>query len=941
MIRRETTQPLLPDDMDPDLMPKRLQAHDAPTLDDGVDTDQVQALEAKSPAIEGVKHSQAQHTKHRPTAEPVRLGPGAEGTVGYLAKMFPRISESFILNEALALRKHGVDIRLYSILPPTRDKRMHEEAKALLPEVYVVPELAWSNAGVFAAALFRCWRRRPRQTRLAVQRFVMGGPQKKRLKRLFRSVLLADRMHQDRVAHLHAAWAHTPASVGGLSSKINGTPWAMSGHAKDIYLSKPESIKKKLTQARYTTTCTKANVTYLNELGNNGDPLLPQPAVDLYYHGVDCSYFCCGGHHHESETGQHGQEVAETKKLLPEPSSKQAACPIVLCVGRLVPKKGHDILIEAAALLRDRGVSFKIELIGEGPLREEIQAMVSDRGLEDHVSLLGMMIRSEVKEAYDRCACVTLASRITEDGDRDGVPNTLAEAMAAGRPVVSTAMAGIRELVIDQQTGLLVEPNDPEALADALERVLVDADFCETLGLAGQARVHEVFDAERWGEKIAHRVARSLTVERVLYVSQDRGVPVRGSKGASVHLRSVVKSLKNDFGIDTQVLTTQAGPDDGPVPANATIHQVRADAGPWVDRAKRLAGWFKDQEVVLRELLRVLDSRRVRDRGKEIGRAWHADMVYERYALMATAGRRIARSLGVPHVLEVNAPLADEEQEHRGLHFKGWTRRAERKILCGADLVVVVSEPLADHARRLGVDPERILVLPNGVDPTLFHPKRDGQSIRQRLEIPDHAFTIGFCGQLKERYGLDGLLRAIDKQPPELKDKTHVVLIGGGKQQKHLSKLAKELGIADRVHLTGAVAHEAIGDYLAACDLLVAPYTHGGDGETGPFYFSSMKVAEYTAVGKPVLLSLPDNAIADCRDQSNVMLTKPDDVDDLAKAIGKLGADEALRERMTQAALDCEVHTWTHVVRAMLERTEQARRSIWKWPGFGLSPRSK
>src|SRR5262249_7819173 len=201
----------------------------------------------------------------------IRFGPGATGTIGYLAKMFPRISESFILNEVLALRRHGLDVRVYSILPPTRDSRMHDEALSLLDEVYIIPEFHWRNIGSFLLALGRCFRRRPRITRRATWRLIMRGPSRRKFKRFFRAIYLADRMHRDRVAHMHAAWAHTPASVGVLASKINGTPWSMSGHAKDIYLANPDSLKKNLHLARYTTTCTKTNVSFLREKGIHED----------------------------------------------------------------------------------------------------------------------------------------------------------------------------------------------------------------------------------------------------------------------------------------------------------------------------------------------------------------------------------------------------------------------------------------------------------------------------------------------------------------------------------------------------------------------------------------------------------------------------------------------------------------------------------------------
>jgi glycosyltransferase involved in cell wall biosynthesis len=840
----------------------------------------------------------------------VRFGPGAAGTVGYLAKMFPRISESFILNEVLALRRHGVPVRIYSVLPPTRDNRMHDEAADLLDEVYVLPAFGWRGTFGFVGALARCVWRRPRSTLRAVARTMLLGCSVIRFKRLFRAVHLADRLHRDRVVHFHAAWAHTPASVGGLACRINDIPWSMGAHAKDIHLANPESLRNYLQQARYTLTCTRTNVDVLERVGRRDDPTLPPPVIELYYHGVDCEYF---------------DE--------PCPADRDtSATPVVLCVGRLVPKKGLDVLIDATALLVERGVDLRLEIIGEGPLRPELEKQIRRLGLERVVTLCGLKIRGEVREAYRRSACVVLASRIAADGDRDGIPNTLAEAMSSGVAVVATRLPGISELVVDGRTGLLVEPDNAAELAAAIARLVTDRNLRAKLGRAGRAHVKEMFDGVRWGRRVADRLARSMTIERVLYVSQDRGVPVRGSKGASVHVRSVVGSLRRDFGVASVVLTTNAGPEEGLAPRDTSIEEVRAE-GRSVRWAEWLSRRFRDRDVVLRELLRLLDNRAIVRRGVEIARAWRADAVYERYSLTAFAGRRIARAVGVPHILEVNAPLAEEEERHRGLHFRLLARWAERRILRRADLVVVVSEALADHARRLGVEPHRILVQPNGVDPELFHPRRDGSGVRVGLRIEPGALLIGFCGQLKERYGLAGLIRAFAALPDETRRAAHLLLIGGGKQRKALTRLADELGMAERVHLTGAIDHEEIGAHLAACDILVAPYTGGGGEHGGTFYFSSMKVAEYTAVGKPVILSAPEEAAFRYRDQRNVVIVPPDDIASFSAAIQSLAGDPARRARMGRAAAAHPVRTWRDVVEPILEAIESCRHARWGWPG--------
>src|SRR5262249_51295165 len=223
----------------------------------------------------------------------------------------------------------------------------------------------WRNIGSFLLAFGRCFRRQPRTTGCATWRLIMRGPSRKRFKRFFRAINLADRMHRDRVAHMHAAWAHTPASVGVLASKINGTPWSMSGHAKDIYLANPDSLKRNLHHARYTTTCTKTNVSFLREKGIREDASLPEPAIELFYHGVDCGYYSCDEHNASA----------------PEANGT----PSVLSVGRLVPKKGYDVLIEAVSMLHRRGLSMRLDIIGDGPLRADLERKIRERELDEVV----------------------------------------------------------------------------------------------------------------------------------------------------------------------------------------------------------------------------------------------------------------------------------------------------------------------------------------------------------------------------------------------------------------------------------------------------------------------------------------------------------------------------------------------------------------------------
>src|SRR5215472_637298 len=183
--------------------------------------------------------------------------------------------------------------------------------------------------------------------------------------------------------------------------------------------------------------------------------------------------------------------------------------PVILSVGRLVPKKGYPTLLAAADRLARAGVAFRLEIIGEGSERGHLKKLIAAYGLEGHVTLRGLAVREEVRAAYAGASCFVLASCIGEDGDRDGIPNTVAEAMASGLPVVGTRLPGIEEIVRDRETGRLVPPEDPVALAEALAELFADPGAAAALGRRARAWVMEHFDARVNGARRAGRLARA------------------------------------------------------------------------------------------------------------------------------------------------------------------------------------------------------------------------------------------------------------------------------------------------------------------------------------------------------------------------------------------------------------------------------------------------
>jgi glycosyltransferase involved in cell wall biosynthesis len=187
----------------------------------------------------------------------------------------------------------------------------------------------------------------------------------------------------------------------------------------------------------------------------------------------------------------HGVDI---RRFQPTKQSLKASAPELLAVGRLVEKKGFSVLVDAMALLSS---SWRLRIVGEGPLRAELEAQIHNLGLEDRVELYGRVTHDELPALLEASCVVVVPSIVDQSGDRDGLPNVVLEAMASGRAIVASDVAAIATAVIHRHTGLLVRPNDPVALASALDTLSTNVDDCESFGLAGRTRAEEMFDLQK------------------------------------------------------------------------------------------------------------------------------------------------------------------------------------------------------------------------------------------------------------------------------------------------------------------------------------------------------------------------------------------------------------------------------------------------------------
>ncbi len=395
---------------------------------------------------------------------------GSEGppVLGMILKGYPRISEAFISNEILLLERLGFTIHIFSMRHP-REAFSHESVKQIRARVDYLPQELLRPLPVLLYHNLLLAARTPRRYALALKtaaRRFLRTRKSATLKHLFQAGYLVHKLlPESGVVRFHAHFAHSPTSVALFAGRLSGLPFSFTAHAKDIYTQNPKQVAEKIGLARFVVTCTEYNRRYLSDLD-------PDSRTDIHriYHGIDMALF----------SGEEGiREPVEPYRIL--------------TVARLTEKKGLPTLYRAIRILRDRGVDLRHTLIGDGDDREEVLNLIRSLDLSDVCDWAGTLPHEQVLDHYRRSHLFALACQVAPNGDRDGIPNVLIESMAMGVPVVSTKLSAIPELVRDGETGLLVAPRNPEALADAMVRLLTDTELRRRIIPAARAEVAERF----------------------------------------------------------------------------------------------------------------------------------------------------------------------------------------------------------------------------------------------------------------------------------------------------------------------------------------------------------------------------------------------------------------------------------------------------------------
>ena len=778
---------------------------------------------------------QPAHGKDKPVQPPLR--------VLYLVSLFPCWSETFIVREIHALARQGVDIRIVS-LKPHSEPMVQPDAQVLLDRVIYPPS---SLAGSLRAALPQVLKH---PLKSAAELWPLVRSLWRRPAELAKSVIswwrtLAVMGEVQRFApqHLHAHWATYPSTAARILAGRIGCPWSFTGHAHDIFVH-DQDLSGKLAQADFSVTISEYNRRQLSAR-------LPSELHNRL------AVIHCGVLPADLPFTAEGREPA-----------------YIVGVGRLDPIKGFIHLVKACALLQERGIDFRCDIIGDGPLRDELQQAINQAGLSERVRLTGALPQQDVRQRINRATMFVLPSVLLADGNADGIPVALMEAMACGATAISTRVSGIPELIHHEENGLLVTPGQATELADAMARLLADAPLRTRLAQAARNTIIHDFDAD---------IEAATLLGRIQAVQPDTG-RWQGGKPASSPLRVMLMTDEMEVGgSQRQIVQLAMGLKERGIEC-VVLYFIKPSF--LVDRL-HAAGI---------QTLRV-DKRRRVDPGfvwklRQTIRQWAPDVLHC-YSFTAELWGAIATRLlpaAERPTLITSVRGTYEWYSANQWRMKHWASQRSQGIISNS------REGAEYAARQMGLPMSRFSIVHNGVE--VPEPAADAVAALRKeytAAVPNGQAAapfetlLLFVGRLVEHKNLPRLLDAFARVAAE-RPHVRLLLVGGGPLHDMLAARIHELKLDDRALLLGE--RPDVATLMKAADLLVAPSLREG---------MSNVILEAMALGLPVLATRVGGTPEVIEDGRHGLLVDPIDTQALADAMLQLIDDPVRRQAIGQA----------------------------------------
>ena len=838
-------------------------------------------------------------------------------TVGYLLKTYPKVSETFILQEILDLEALGLGLEIFSLQRPT-DAIVHSLARQVLAPVTYLPTSIGERGGRPLVAHLRLFAAHPWRY-VKTLRFIRQRPAGLLWSEFIQGGCLAWALLESNIRHLHAHFATEPAGTAELVHRLTGIPYSLTCHAKDIFLSSPEGLRRKMHHAKFVVTCTEANRSHLQRMTGNSTP------IHRLYHGLNLARF-------------DGLRKAD--------SAMDTSISTILSVGRFREKKGFLTLIRACRILVDAGHRFRCQIVGYGPLQPEMEGLIRTLGLGEILSLIGKKTLEDVVELYRHAAIFALPCQVASDGDRDGIPNVFMEAMAMGLPVVSTDVSGIPELIHHNQNGLLVPQQDAKALAKALGRLIENPELRHSLGQAGRDTIVQNFSSEQSSRRLKELFFESLHGRPTKVESHESltpppawhepglapAIPGGGQGTIGYVLKGFPRNseafitneiaLLERMGLPIHIFSAFQGDS---ARTQSIVRQIRAplqylpEAGSTTDRpffvwmcgnlarflpshlrllcmrplpylqtaweAFRLSFLCRSGSMPWPKKVFYKDFLRAGFIARQVVESGTIDHLHAHFCHGATTMAMFAsRMAGIPFSFTAHAKDIYLPKLNPGDLLQIKMRRAKFVVTCTGSNKHYLDEACPDGAP--------VHTIYHGVDTSRFHP-----SLNREPAIP----VILSVGRFVEKKGFPFLVQACRI----LKDHGHQFqcrIVGEPDEQTELVRqLIFRSALEDRISIEPGVTQDELRALYRQATLFVLPCQIVGNGDRDGI---PNVLAEAMATGLPVISTDISGIPELIAHRDNGLLVPQRDVHTLAKAMEELLADVQLRQRLGQAGRD-------------------------------------